>query len=290
MSNHNAVALEGSSLRSEEFFARNVVAPFSPQAVLDVLLGKSPICHLKGFFDRNTCSTIRRNFWENPGLRERGDQVAGYVVGAYHYGLSTLDYLHECQATRKHVESLFTGARDPVARLEALLVRAAAPTGRVVRRARHQGMEAARCAATSWSAPGEFLLAPHDDVAQVGAKEQRGFEIQQVARHTVVGVNLYCSMPPVGGELELWNISPNRACRARLGIEERGHPYDVEQLRSFQSMLLAVAPGDCVLLNGGFVHGVRGTGNGVPIALDERRLILTLFVGIKDDETILWWT
>ena len=111
-----------------------------------------------------------------------------------------------------------------------------------------------------------------------------------VRRHVPVAVNLYVSMPEVGGEVEIWNICPNDDCRRRLGIEHRGHPYPPESLRRHNSILLRVRSGDCVFFNGGLVHAVRGAGVLDDNSLGDARINLTFFTGIKDDETIIWWT
>jgi len=285
---HMAPRIDGHSVSSERFFVQDLHQPFDPRALASVLEGERAVCRLHGLFDAQTCQQLRRNFWHNRGLRRRGDQVPGHYVGAYHYAKSTEEYLDDCDHTRTDVDALFEGVTSPLETLQQLLARAASASGRTVRRAEHGGRRAGLCGATSWSAPGQYMLAPHDDVAQVGTRAQRGFEIEQVRQHTVVGINLYVSMPKQGGELEMWNVCPGEDCRRALGLVDRGHPYSVQSLAPFESQVIAVESGDCVVLNGAFVHGVRGAMTSVDQA--ERRLILTLFVGIKDDKTVLWWT
>ena len=90
--------------------------------------------------------------------------------------------------------------------------------------------------------------------------------------------------------MEIWNICPNDDCRRRLGIEHRGHPYPPELLRGHNSILLRVRQGDCVFFAGGLVHAVRGAGVPDDDSLGEARINITFFTGIKDDETIIWWT
>lgn len=282
--------LEGASLSDERFSVEETHGRFDGSAIFRVLTGETAVCHMHGVLAPHIYTAIRANFWDNPGRRPRPDKVPGYYVGGYHFGKSIDAYLRECEDTRPHVDALFHGVESPVEAFRNTLDSVSSSSGRALRRAEHEGRLAGECRALSWHAAGDFLLAPHDDIAQIGTEAQRGFEIQDVRQHIIVAVNLYISMPPSGGELRVWNILPNDSCRRRLGIEDRGHPYPPETLQGYDSKLISIQPGDCVLFNGALVHGVHGAGEHAPERPDDARLILTFFVGFQDERSVIWWT
>ena len=276
------------SVPSEEFALEQVDGRFDGAAMGRVLTRRLAACHMKNVIDPKVCAAIAENFWASAGRRPRKDDVPGYVVGAYHFGKSTDEYLEQCAHDRAAVEGLFHGTGNPLRAFEMSLAPILQRFGATMRRAESRGRPAGECRALAWYAPGPYMLAPHDDLAQLGIAKQRGFEIQDVRRHVTMAVNMYISMPHTGGELCLWNLRPDHEFRRRYGVEDRGHPYPPDAVEGYPSIVVGVKPGDCLVFDGAFVHAVNSAPS--PAGPNDSRLILTFFVGFKDDRTVVWWT
>ncbi len=102
--------------------------------------------------------------------------------------------------------------------------------------------------------------------------------------------NVYLRTPAVGGELDVWSVTPSRIDAMYLGHHLQ-FAFDPENRERTQALLrtrlpepwtIAVRPGDLVLFNAGRPHAVRGFPEGVRVTLqsflDHRRdQPLTLF-------------
>jgi hypothetical protein len=284
----NTTSLIDYSVPSERFALEQIEGRFDGAAMTRLLTGRLAACHMKNVIDPKVCATIAENFWTSAGRRKRQDDAPAFVVGAYHFEKSTEEYIEQCAQHRAAVDGLFRSTSNPVREFEASLASAIQRSGATLRRAEHRGRPAGECRALAWYAPGPYMLAPHDDLAQLGIAKQRGFEIQDVRRHVTMAVNMYISMPHTGGELCLWNLRPDHEFRRRYGVEDRGHPYPPDAVDGYPSMVIAVKPGDCLVFDGSFVHAVNSAPS--PSGPHDSRLILTFFVGFKDDRTVVWWT
>ena len=288
MENLAVTAPNGNSAPFEEFACEEIEGRFDGAAMVRVLTGRLTACHMKSVIDPEVCASIAENFWTSSARAPRQDDAPAVVVGAYHFEKTTEEYLEQCAQQRPAVESLFRSTRNPLRDFEASLARAVQRTGAIVRRAEHRGRPAGECRAIAWSAPGPYMLEPHDDLAPLAMARQHGFEVQDVLRHVTMAVNMYISTPHTGGELRLWNLRPDREFRRRYGVEDRGHPYPPAAVEGYPSIVIAVKPGDCLVFNGAFVHAVHSAP--APSGPHDARLSLTFFVGFKDDRSVLWWT
>lgn len=279
----------GRSLSKEYFKLLEFSNCIDGDAIVALLTGKVAACIFRDAVPRATCDVLVRNFWRNPGRKERSDGVPGHFVGAYHYGKETAAYMREVCATKPDIDEFYSGVEDPSERVRSETKKALAVKGINLRAAMHDGITAAGSRALCWTAPGKFLLDPHDDIAQLGDPVQSGFEIQAVRNHTVVAVNIYPHVHPRSGRyLQIWNIQPDDACRRRLNLQHTGYPYSEAHLAEIESMVVTVNTGDVCLFNGGQVHAVVGELD--ELRLHERRLLITFFMGLRDDSTAVWWT
>ena len=278
-----ASRITGTSLRDEEFRIHETVGSVDVGTVFEVLNGRLAVYLVRGFMPPAVCRQVEANFWSStervPRYGEGEDGVEAYLIGASHYGKPTSTYLNETLGCKAAVESLFKGTINPVAAFRDTLA-----SRITVRTASLNGLPAGDCKAVCWNNFGTFLLEPHEDLAQVKDPIQADFEIQQVDR--VMAVNIYAAVPERSGQLQVWNVEPDDATRAELGLSNVGFPYPAELLSEYPSLTIAVETGDLCIVNGNLVHAVlRGNADS-----PRSRLLLTCFMGRNLNDELIWWT
>lgn len=278
-----APRITGISLRDEEFRIHETVGSVDVGTVFEVLNGRLAVYLVRGFMPLAVCRQVEANFWAStervPRYGEGEDGVEAYLIGASHYGKPTSTYLNEALGCKAAVESLFMGTINPVAALRDTLA-----SRITVRTASLNGLPAGDCKAVCWNNFGTFLLEPHEDLAQVKDPIQADFEVQQVDR--VMAVNIYAAVPERAGQLQVWNVEPDDATRAELGVNNVGFPYPAKLLTEYPSLTIAVETGDLCIVNGNLVHAVlRGNAES-----PRSRLLLTCFMGRNLNDELIWWT
>ena len=268
---------------SADYFRILERTEFDPAEVVRVMRGEVAGVIFRGAISAATCDQVKKNFWANPMLRKRGDAVPAYYLGTYHYAKELDLYLQEAEATRAALQEVFAGTENFYARIMGGITEVLRTQGVTMRVAEHQGRHAGEFVMRSWSASGNFALAAHDDGAQLTAKKQAGFEIQQVVVNPLAAVNL-CLENGDGGELVYWNVEPDVATRKALGVEETGHPYAAELLNDFPRIELPIRTGDAYFFNGKLVHAVKAS------RLGQHRSTISLLMGFKDPKTAIFWT
>lgn len=275
----------GASLPAEQFRLHRTEGDLDIARVLDVLHGRLAAYRVSGYLAQRDCRTITDNFWAStmrtPRYGSGADGVEAYILGASHIDKTIAEYLDEVQRTEAAIRALYRGAEDPVTRLRTELVAAAAVPG--ARLAEHGGRAAGASKAVCWNNIDDFLLLPHDDLAQLSDPLQAGFEIQRVRR--VMAVNVYPHVPGRGGAVKLWNVVPDTDTRARLGVTHSGYPYPPQLLADHPSLEIPVETGDLCVINGNLVHGVLGGDD-----TDRGRLLITCFTGCDEAGELLSWT
>lgn len=279
-----AQRITGASLPESAFRIHETNDRVDIAAVREVLSGNLAAYHVRGFISSEVCEQIMANFWASPHrvarYGEGEDGVEAYLIGASHYGKPTLTYLEEVLACKDGVDGLYAATTNPVAAFRDAL----AASGLRVRAAALDRMPAGDSKAVYWNNIGNFLLEPHDDLAQVKDPIQADFEIQQVAR--VMAVNVYAAVPERSGQLQVWNVEPDDETRADLGLSNVGFPYPAELLMDYPSLVIEVETGDLCVINGNLVHAVVRGNTTSP----KSRLLLTCFTGLNSANELIWWT
>ncbi|MEK9495006.1 hypothetical protein V2H77_00665, partial [Photorhabdus sp. P32] len=193
--------------------------------------------------------------------------------------------LEEAKQFRPPNNEIFQDTNTPMAHVSDRVTHFSGNNFQIVRSAMYQGVAAGNAKILYWNNFGEFLLLPHDDLAQLSDPRQSDFEIQQINR--VMAVNFYADVPQNGGQLKVWNIQPDDQSRSALGLAYSGFPYQSELLEDHTSMVINIDAGDLVLLNGNLIHAVL---NGNTIFSPERRLLVSCFIGLQQNGDLIWWT
>src|ERR1044072_642181 len=180
-------------LVSNSFRLEQSEGSIKSDCLLAILRGTSAAYVAKRVVSKNECDQIWRNF-QRVSAQRRQDNVPGIHIGAFQYGKSTDEYFLEVEENRPGIAELLTGTSDPMSAIHESLGSALEQWAVTYRPASSLGRVAGRFIARSWTDGGEYALAPHEDRSQLQHPAQRGFEIQQVANKTVVGVNL-CIRP-----------------------------------------------------------------------------------------------
>lgn len=268
-----------------EYFRFVELRQLDAREIVRVMRGEVAGVIFRGVMDPALCARIKENFWKSPKLRKRGDAVPAYYVGTYHYGKELGVYCDEAADTREALHDLFAGGRNVFSELMTEVRAELARQSVSLRVANHQGRDAGEFVVRSWSGGGQFALAAHDDAAQLTARKQAGFEIQQVAASPLAAVNMCLENGAAGGNLVYWNIEPDVPTRQALGIEETGYPYQAEWLDGFGRIDLPIHAGDIYFFNGKLIHAVQAQS-----VAGEFRSTISFLMGLKDPQTAIYWT
>ncbi|MBV9575603.1 MAG: hypothetical protein JO149_03165, partial [Gammaproteobacteria bacterium] len=112
------------------------------------------------------CKTVSRNFWESDIAKHRNDGVPAISMGAYHYKKSLSDYFSQIEQFQPHVDNLFNGANNFIKYLLDVLTAYFLNKGIIFRLARYNERDASPFVLRSCNSISDFVISPHDDVAQ----------------------------------------------------------------------------------------------------------------------------
>ena len=258
---------------------------FDPADFISILEGDLLGVMMRDYVSATDCATICKNFETYDGRYTRGADAPAIYAGTYHYHKELAQYFDEAEAANRTLPKLFDRAADPVARFRAGMQAALDARGRAFRSARWNNQDACQFVMRKWTDTGSFSLKPHDDEAQCKDPRQSEFEIQEaLAENALCAINI-CLQNDEGGQLRIWNIRPDDATRARLGLETTGSPYPTELLADVPYVDIAIRPGDLYAFDGRYVHAVTqlGAGGGA-----TRATLAFLLAHKGRDETIQW--
>lgn len=269
---------------SPEYFRFIEADATTPSMAMDVLRGRQLGVVFRDVVPAPVLQALIANFTTSPGRQRRGADAPGEYLGAYHYNKTIDEYLDQTVAVRADLEAALDVPAEPLRLFRQQLRESFGLFGITFRPACHGGRDACAGIFRSWRGKRGFALAPHEDRGQCESPSQAGFEIQRVAAHAIVGLNVCLNNGP-GGRLIVWNLRPDEATRMRLGVQYTGSPYAAESLDGFERLLLEVRPGDIYLLNSSHVHAVETVDD-----TDAPRITLSVLLGFADDETVISWT
>jgi hypothetical protein len=270
-------------LVSNSFLLEQSEGSIEADPLLTILSGSSPAYLAKHVVSRTECDQIWQNF-QRLSAQRRHDNVPGIHIGGFHYGKTTDEYLAEVEENIPSTTELVSGTSDPISAIHEALGSALEERTFAYRPASSNGRLAGRVIARSWTDGGEYALAPHEDRSQLQHPAQRGFEIQQVWYHTVVGVNLCIRSNDQSGALLVWNKRPDEEERLRLGVEHLGYPYPPSFVEGHEYLRILPEPGDIYCVNGTLLHAVEKQ------PTNQTRLSLSFIIGFIDDATVIHWT
>lgn len=283
-----AIKITGASLPNSGFQVHETNKNIDIDKVFDVLNGDLAAYRVRNYCKKEICEQIVKNFWtssrKTPRFGEGEDGVEGYFIGASHIEKTTKEYLEEAENYVEGVKDLYKDTINPLSVFREELILKGDKYNKV-RPAQHNGMIASDSKAVLWNNTGNFLLKPHDDIAQVKDPKQHDFEIQDATR--VMAINFYAAVPENAGQLKIWNIEADDKSRADLGLVYSGYPYPEEYLEDFESITISVEPGEICVINGNLIHAViRGDSN----AVSKCRLLISCFMTFNDKNELVWWT
>lgn len=268
-----------------EYFVIGEFSRLDVREIVRVMRGDIAGCIFRGVMDRALCELVCANFRSHPLRRRRVDSVPAYYLGTYHYAKELRAYLEEAAETRIALRQVFAGGRNIFDDVMSQFREELARCGVTLRVAQHQGRPAGEFVIRAWSGGGTFALAPHEDAAQLSARSQTGFEIQQLTSVPLTAANMCLQNGEQGGQLVCWNIEPDVATRRALGLEETGYPYRPEYLETFQRIDLPVRAGDMYFFNSKLVHAVQAQAR-----TGDCRSTISFLMGFKDSTTAIYWT
>ncbi len=282
--------ITGWSFPPARFKAIEINKAAETSQLTQLLIGEIPCLHFKNALSSQSCSDLLSAFLNSPGRRPRADGVPGDVIGFYHYGKTFSEYINEAGIHNRFVEEFLEQGGDPVERVLTLM-RASLRrinSDAILRPALWASQESPKARALSWTSKGRFLLEPHEDVGQLDNPLQKGFEAQSARYGVVVAVNMYPSIPPGGGRLKIWNVIPDDTSRIRVGAQNTGYPYPLEELANLTAIEITPEPGSIVIMNGGLVHAVTGYEDLINLNTDIR-LLINFFAGWINPTTMVHW-
>lgn len=281
---NTAAALSGRRFPTHRFQVQRAQHTVSADALHALLHGNAVALHVEGYLSAVQAEGLAAGFRETV-RRQRQDAVPAVHIGDGHYAKTLAEYFRAAASGEAEMNAVYRRAGIDLAQRSGADLRALLDPGQALRPAMSGDWQAAELKAVAWiGKDGGLALSAHDDSAQLNSREQAGFEPQQV-QHPVA-VNIYAAMPKSGGELRVWNLQPSDACKRELGLEETGFPYPAPLLAALPFIDIASRPGDLVLLNGRFLHAVRGWDGAV-----GERIVYNGFIGLsRDGATVLRWT
>lgn len=242
--------------------------------------------HVKSFLPKEYCKQVEKRFHESPLRKAREDGVPGYEAGVTQYKKNPLNLSYLSYEQHGLIRNIIGNASNPIMDFYRKIALKGSQLGLTVRPATFGAESMTIVRAIQWAKRNKndkMLLELHDDIGQVKAKLNFGFEIQQVQK--LIAINFYPKAEENSGQLKVVNWSPTDEDRQKLGISETGYPYNEENLPSnVEKKIISPETGDLIVMDGNYVHGVMVGQDKCP-----ERLIINGFAGLlKNNDIVLF--
>jgi hypothetical protein len=240
------------------FHLKRVDAERAAQSFFDILDGNAVGVHVKSYLPKAYCEDLEARFHTSPIRRPRADGVPGYEAGVTQYKknpflLSKLSY-----GQHGHIRDLLGNAENPIIEFYRQIALIGSFRNLTIRPATFGAEAMPIVRAIQWAKKNpedKMLLEMHDDIAQVKAKINAGFEIKDVEK--IIAINFYPKSKENSGQLAVVDWQPTDAEREALGVSDVGYPYREENLpKNSKRHLFNQETGDLIIMDGSYVHGV----------------------------------
>ena len=271
----------------EELTATATINEQVADTFIRVLEGKLTGMHAKSLLPLEYCQQLEKRFHSSPLKKSRIDGVPGFEAGVTQYkkrpeSLAKLAYEQHGQIR----EILGRDADNPIMNFFHVLARQAAKRGYLVRAATFNAEPMTIIRFCQWIKQKEndsLLVQMHDDLAQVKASLNKGFEIHDVQR--LVAYNFYPKAKKNSGQLYAIDWQPTHDERMKFGVSDTGYPYRLEDVpvTAKKKYVFNQESGDLIVLDSSYVHGVlvgedkcneRLVANGFAALLPNKNIVL----------------
>ena len=274
----------GGQSHDQKYFRFHESATIDFDSIHQILRGKLLGTIIHNAIPSKDREIVAQNFWNSEVAKQRNDGVPAITIGAYHYKKTLNEYFDQVEQFKPHVDKLFHGANHFVNSFINSLTIYFSKKNIHFRLAKHNERYASRFVLRTCNSMSDFIILPHDDVAQCRTHNQKDFEITKIPNHEMVAVNM-CLENFNDGELVMWNIQPNDATRKKLNIEETGYPYPAYLADDYEKITIPIQVGDIYCFNGRNIHAVYSK-----LKTERFRTTITFFMGFIDNQTIIYWT
>ncbi|MGN6280312.1 hypothetical protein [Frateuria sp.] len=245
-----------------------------------LLTGETAAVLVRGSLSNDQCDRVYANFASSRGVYERGDGVAGRMVGTNAFLKSADDVVEDYARNNGFAELLFRGASNLYRKLFDCVEEA----GYRFRHAYIDGVPAPTHRATVWTdkSGDRLALRAHTDWPQV---RHSGMEYGDVEHP--VAVNFYPRHPEPGSSyVRLYDFVPSRDWLASRGILDSGYPIDMDELADVDYIDVHPRAGDMLLFAASKVHAVFHA----PQSDEDVRLNINGFIGFsRTSRKVLAW-
>ncbi|CCW29011.1 L-isoleucine 3(1)-dioxygenase [Xenorhabdus nematophila] len=243
---------------------------------------------IRNYVDKQTCSNVASSFNnevnKNGGNRPDDGFVLTNQIGATQFSRNGEEYTKDVNAINQKISDLLSHTTQP--EIEKLFInntleKIFLQDGIHFGPARFKNSFSCFATFRRWLDNGVMSLMPHEDKAQLRFADIDSFEIG--AAETVIAYNVCLEAAQGGGELKIWNLSPDDECREQLGVTNTGYPYPPELLSDIEHLSVKLNVGDIYFMNACHLHGVSSVNQG-------HRLTAGRFIGKLSDQKVIYWT
>jgi len=252
------------------------------RAIRKVQLGMAHACVVRKYLDADEAEKQAEAIVSSPAYKPREDGVPGGTLGPTLFEKTPVDYVNECALAR--AEILHALGREPD-ELYAALREFENLTGVKTRPVVFGGKPAAYNRALVFPAGKKTVIQAHEDLSNVRALADYGFEISEIDE--VLGHNLYLRNMPGQGNLVMYGkkFSEDEKKEISKEVYETGYPYPEELFHGVPKTVLEIGVGDYVCFRADYPHAVV---NNSEVETDQLRVSWNGFLAMVGDHLVYW--